>query len=136
MSAVSRARVFAAYRKCFRTRTEVFHRDALAMTESRKTIREEFGKNRNNVASGEQFEALISMVDEAVDFLKFGVMQAERDPKTGNYVAKVKKEHMQGIDHADVEPITKETVLKMENPVVEKSGCKSKKPMVESSKDL
>lgn len=46
---------------------------------------------------------------------------------------------MEGIDHADVEPITKESVDKLTNPVVEKSGCQSKNksatPVVESSKD-
>lgn len=84
-SAAARARVFAAYRKCFRTRKQVFQNDDFALQQSRATIREEFGKNRNVAATGQQFDEMIKMADEAVDFLKFSVMQAQLDEKTGNY---------------------------------------------------
>mmetsp|Transcript_17701 Transcript_17701/g.48186 ORF Transcript_17701/g.48186 Transcript_17701/m.48186 type:complete len:142 (-) Transcript_17701:62-487(-) len=136
----ARSRVFAAYRKAFRARKEVFSRDALAMRESRKTIREEFGKNRHiAIADATQLEGLLSMVDEAVDFLKHGVMQAERNPQSGNFVAKVTPDHMQDIEHANVEVITPESATRLSEPPAVDSTCKSgttaEKPIVvESSK--
>ena len=81
----ARARVFAAYRQCFRVRKAVFHRDELALRESRKSIREEFGKNRHAVPTSQEFEAMIQAVDDALSFLRHSVMQAELDPRTGNY---------------------------------------------------
>lgn len=83
----SRARVFSAYRRIFRARKDLFDGDVQAMKESRVAIKSEFAKNRQAVTSGDHFEGLLSMVDEAVDMLRYGIVRGNLNQKTGNYGA-------------------------------------------------
>jgi len=168
----ARSRVFSAYRRIFKARKELFQGDHQAMMESRAAIKSEFLKNRDAPTSGEHFEGLLSMVDEAVDMLLRGIVRGDLNSQSGNYgelndhnvichfsqfcaavclffscpclpslihlltaivsydsEVKFKPQHTEGVDHSNVEPITPETVSKMERPMVETSrGCSSKKP--------
>lgn len=81
----SRARVFSAYRRLFRARKELFQGDVVAMAESRGAIKSEFVKNRSAPASGEHFEGLLLMADEAVDMLRHGIVRGDLNEKSGNY---------------------------------------------------
>ena len=55
------------------------------MRESRKAIKAEFVKNQSGPSEGPHFEALLGMVDEAVDMMRHGIMRGELNPKSGNY---------------------------------------------------
>ena len=58
------------------------------MMESRKAIKAEFAKNINADTNNTQhIDGLISMVDEAVDMMKHGVVRGELNATTGNYGA-------------------------------------------------
>ena len=81
----ARSRVFSAYRRIFRARKELFQGDRQAMMESRAAIKTEFLKNRDAPSSGEHFEGLILMVDEAVDMLLHGIVRGDLNQDSGNY---------------------------------------------------
>ena len=87
MSSSSRSRVFSAYRRLFRARKELFAGDVQAMQESRFAIKEQFVANRSAPTAGEHFEGLISMVDEAVDMLRHGIVRGDLNAESGNYGA-------------------------------------------------
>ena len=81
-----RSRVFASYRRIFRARKDLFQGDVVAMMESRKAIKAEFAKNVNaDTNNAQHIDGLISMVDEAVDMMKHGVVRGELNATTGNY---------------------------------------------------
>eukprot|EP00977_Amphora_coffeiformis_P003580 scaffold701_cov158-Amphora_coffeaeformis.AAC.8 len=81
----ARSRVFSAYRRIFRARKELFEGDHQAMMESRGAIKSEFLKNRDAPTTGEHFEGLLSMVDEAVDMLLHGIVRGDLNTGSGNY---------------------------------------------------
>jgi complex III assembly factor LYRM7 len=81
----SRTRVFAAYRRIFRARKELFVGDGQALNESRVAIKTEFAKNKAAPASGDHFEGLLTMVDEAVDMLRHGIVRGNLNQDSGNY---------------------------------------------------
>ncbi|EEC45271.1 predicted protein [Phaeodactylum tricornutum CCAP 1055/1] len=122
----AQARVFSGYRRLFRARRNLFEGDVQAMKESRVAIKQEFVKNRGAVIAGEQFEGLLTMVDEAEDMLRHGIARGNLNPGTGNYEIKIKPEHVEGVEHSNMEPITADVVSKMERPMVE-TTCQSKK---------
>ena len=79
------SRVFSAYRRLFRARKELFAGDVQALRESRLAIKGEFVKNRTAPTAGDHFEGLLSMVDEAVDMLRHGIVRGDLNQDTGNY---------------------------------------------------
>lgn len=81
----ARSRVFSAYRRIFRARKVLFQGDHQAMKESRGAIKSEFLKNKNAPTSGEHFERLLLMVDEAVDMLHHGIVRGDLNPDSGHY---------------------------------------------------
>jgi hypothetical protein len=81
----AQARVFSGYRRLFRARRNLFEGDVQAMKESRVAIKQEFVKNRGAAVAGEQFEGLLTMVDEAEDMLRHGIARGNLNPGTGNY---------------------------------------------------
>ena len=83
----AQSRVFSAYRRLFRARKDLFLGDVQAMAESRIAIKAEFVKNRAAPTSGDHFEGLLSMVDEAVDMLTHGIVRGDLNQKSGNYGA-------------------------------------------------
>lgn len=123
MAAASRSRVFSAYRRLFRARAKLFQGDVEAMRESRNAIRQQFLQNKSAPTSGEHFEGLLTMVDEAEDMLLHGFVQGKLNPESQHYEVKVKPEHTgDGDDMANVpqlEPVTEKTVKDFENPGVE-----------------
>lgn len=80
-----KARVFSGFRRLFRARKNLFTGDQQAMRESRVAIREQFLLNKNAPTSGEHFENLLVMVDEAEDMLRHGIARGDLNPDTGNY---------------------------------------------------
>lgn len=114
----SRSRVFSAYRRLFRARAQLFEADRQAMQESRKAIREQFMLNKNAPTSGEHFEGLLAMVDEAEDMLLRGFVQGKLNPETQHYEVKIKKEHTADSDDMtkvpQLEPVTEETAKSFE----------------------
>jgi hypothetical protein len=120
----SRTRVFSAYRSLFRARKSLFKADHQAMRESRVAIKDEFVKNQAAPTSGDHFEGLISAVDEAVDMLRHGIVQGNLNQDSGHYEVKFEPEHVDGPDMRVVEPITEETVAKLQKPMVETTKSK------------
>lgn len=85
LSSLSSSRVFSAYRRLFRARKELFAGDVQALQASRVAIKSEFVKNRGAPTAGEHFEGLLSMVDDAVDMLRHGIVRGDLNQDTGNY---------------------------------------------------
>lgn len=132
--ASSRGRVFSAYRRLFRARKKLFEGDVEAMLKSRTAIREQFVQNKAAPTSGEHFEGLLTMVDEAEDMLLTGFVRGQLNESTGHYEVKVKPEHTSsGADAASIpqlEPVTEKTVQSFEKAsnsggVVEVTKCSS-----------
>ena len=123
----ARTQVLSPYRRIFRARKDLFAGDHQAMAESRVAIKSEFVKNRQAPRNGEHFEALLYMVNEAVDMMRYGIVRGDLNEQTGNYEVKFKPEHTQGVEHSNIEPITPETVSKLEKPMVETSCGTPKK---------
>lgn len=123
VATASRTRVFSAYRRLFRARSKLFQGDSQAMQESRNSIRQQFVANKAVPTSGDHFEGLLTMVDEAEDMLMHGFVQGKLNDESQHYEVKINKEHTgDGSDMASVpqlEPVTEETVRIYENPGVE-----------------
>jgi complex III assembly factor LYRM7 len=81
----SQSRVFSAYRRLFRARRQLFGGDVEALRESRVAMRAEFDKQKAAPTSGEGFEGLLTMVDEAVDMLRHGIVRGNLNAASGNY---------------------------------------------------
>lgn len=79
--------ILSSYRRLYRARQGLFRKDAKAMRESRLAVREQYLQHnqRQSVIPDEEFFGLLSMVDEAVDMLKHGVVQGNLNQKTGRY---------------------------------------------------
>ena len=59
------------------------------MSGSRNQIKAEFVKNRQAPTSGEHFEALLYMVDEAVDMMRHGIVRGDlNEPRKVTSVGK------------------------------------------------
>lgn len=132
----SKSRVFSAYRRLFRARAKLFQGDTEAMRESRMAIRQQFFQNKDAPTSGEHFEGLLSMVNEAEDMLLHGFVQGKLNPETEHYEVKIQKEHTANADDMakvpQLEPVTKQTVKNFENPggvqvTSSSSSCSQKK---------
>jgi complex III assembly factor LYRM7 len=81
----SRSRVLSGYRRLFRARKNVFLGDDKAMRESRVAIKSEFVKNKAEVTPGTHFEGLLTMIDEAEDMLRHGLVRGNLNKNTGHY---------------------------------------------------
>lgn len=81
----SRARVLSGYRRLFRARKLLFEGDYTALAESRLAIKSEFVKNKEVATTGDHFEGLLGMVDEAEDMLRHGFVRGKLNPESGNY---------------------------------------------------
>jgi len=83
-------------------------------------MKNEFLKNKGMATSGPEFEALVAGIDEATNMLKHEIIRGDLNEDTGRYDVKIKREHVQGSASGEikpeVEPITEETVKRMENP--------------------
>mmetsp|Transcript_5316 Transcript_5316/g.9982 ORF Transcript_5316/g.9982 Transcript_5316/m.9982 type:complete len:140 (-) Transcript_5316:15-434(-) len=116
----ARARVLAGYRNLTRARIKLFKGDNFAMKESGRQLREQFELNKNAPNSGPAFEALLQGMDEAAHMLRHEIVRGDLNEDTGRYEVKIQREHVQGSDSDDIkpeiEPITEETVRRMENP--------------------
>ena len=117
----ARARVLAGYRNLTRARRDLFKGDAFAYQESGRQLREQFEINKNVPTSGPAFEALLQGMDEATHMLRHEIVRGDLNEDTGRYEVKIKREHVQGSAEDDsikpqVEPITQDTVRRMENP--------------------
>jgi complex III assembly factor LYRM7 len=84
-STAARTRVLLGYRRLFRARQSLFAGDTVALRESRTAIRAEFIKHKAVPTSGDQFEGLMTMVDEAEDMLRHSFLQGKLNEQTGNY---------------------------------------------------
>ena len=119
-TSASRSRVFSAYRRLFRARAKLFEGDNDAMKESRNAVRQQFMQNKNAPTSGEHFEGLLAMVDEAEDMLLHGFVQGKLNPDTQHYEVKIKPEHTaDATDMSKVpqlEPVSEATVKSFESP--------------------
>jgi len=128
----SRSRVFSAYRRLFRARTKLFVGDTQALQESKNAIRQQFLANKAAPTSGEHFEGLLVMAEEAEDMLLHGFVQGKLNDKSQHYEVQIKQEHTgDGDDMANIpqlEPVTEKTIERMENPGVEVTQtCKQSK---------
>ncbi|KAG7362951.1 hypothetical protein IV203_026311 [Nitzschia inconspicua] len=120
-AALARARVLAGYRNLTRARWQLFKGDDYAMKESRLQLKQQFAINKNVPTSGPAFEELLQGMDEAAHMLRHEIVRGDLNEETGRYEVKIKREHVQGSADSDsikpqVEPITEETVRRMENP--------------------
>lgn len=63
------------------------------MRESRLAVREQYLQHNGRPTSipDDEFNGLLSMVDEAVDMLKHGVVQGNLNQKSGHYGKRTKK---------------------------------------------
>jgi complex III assembly factor LYRM7 len=129
MAASSRSRVFSAYRRLFRARAKLFQGDQEAIQESGRAIRQQFMQNKAAPTSGEHFEGLLSMVDEAEDMLLTGFVQGKLNDD-GHYHVAIKPEHTgDAKDMAAVpqlEPVTENTVQRMKGVQVDVTACANK----------
>ena len=120
VAASSKSRVFSAYRRLFRARAKLFQGDVEALKESRHAIRQQFLQNKHAPTSGEHFEGLLTMVDEAEDMLLHGFVQGTLNAESHHYEVKIKPEHTADADHManvpQLEPVTKQTVKAFEHP--------------------
>jgi len=130
-AATSRVRVLAGFRRLNRARIQLFQGDDHAMKVSRTELRAQMEANRSVPASGPVFEELVKGMEEAIHMLGHEIVRGNLNQDTGRYDVKIKREHVKGSDDLsgnikpEIEPITEETVRRMENPgVVE--VCKSK----------
>ena len=81
-----RAAVFSSYRRLYRARSALFKGDVKAMTESRKVVRQQYLQNGTlPIADHQHFAGLLSMVDEAADMLRNGIVRGDLNPTTGHY---------------------------------------------------
>jgi len=123
MAASSRSRVFSAYRRLFRARTKLFGEDTEALRESRNAIRQQFVQHKSAPTSGDHFEGLLTMVDEAEDMLLHGFVQGKLNTESQHYEVKIESEHTGNADDManvpQLEPVTEKTVKSFENPGVE-----------------
>jgi len=119
-SLASRARVLAGFRRLNRARQQLFRGDDHAMRESRIQLRAQIEANRSAPTSGPIFEELVRGLDEATHMLKHEIVRGDLNEETGRYDVKIKREHVQGSASGDIkpeiEPITEDTVQRMENP--------------------
>lgn len=130
-SSIARARVLAGFRRLNRTRIQLFRGDDHAMKESRIQLRAQMEANRSIPASGPVFEELVKGMDEAAHMLRHEIVRGNLNEETGRYDVKIEREHVQGSDDPsgnikpEIEPITEDTVRRMENPgAVEVNVCK------------
>lgn len=90
------------------------------MRESRIQLRAQIEANRSAPTSGPIFEELVRGLDEATHMLKHEIVRGDLNEETGRYDVKIKREHVQGSASGDIkpeiEPITEDTVQRMENP--------------------
>eukprot|EP00536_Pseudo-nitzschia_multiseries_P003394 jgi/Psemu1/295203/fgenesh1_pm.52_\ len=121
-SLASRARVLAGFRRLNRARIQLFRGDDRAMKESRIQLRAQMESNRFAPTSGPAFEELVKGMDEAAHMLRHEIVRGDLNEETGRYDVKIKREHVQGSDDPsgnikpEIEPITEDTVRRMENP--------------------
>jgi hypothetical protein len=122
----------------------------VALRESRTAIRQQFVQNAGAASSGSHFEGLLQMADEAADMLLRGIVQGRLNERTGHYgtnesaasfivrnlfslscvlvspcapfpEVKFEPEHVVE-DMSYVEPITQETVQRLQKPMVQKTA--------------
>jgi len=121
-SIASRARVLAGFRQLNRARIQLFRGDDHAMKESRKQLRDQIEANRSVPTSGPFFEELIKGLDEATHMITHEIVRGDLNQKTGRFDVKIQREHVKGSDDLsgtikpEIEPITEDTVRRMENP--------------------
>jgi len=122
----------AGFRRLNRARIQLFRGDDHAMKESRIQLRAQMEANRFAPNSGPVFEELVKGLDEAAHMLTHEIVRGDLNEETGRYDVKIKREHVQGSDDPsgnvkpEIEPITEDTVRRMENPgSVEVNVCKS-----------
>jgi len=117
-----RARVLAGFRRLNRARIQLFRGDDHAMKESRMQLRAQMELNRSVPTSGPVFEELVKGMDEAAHMLRHEIVRGNLNEETGRYDVKIKREHVKGSDDLsgnikpEIEPITEDTVRRMENP--------------------
>jgi hypothetical protein len=85
MSTAARSKVLSGFRRLNRARVQLFAGDDHAIVVSRQQMRAEFEKNRNIPASGPEFEALVTGIDEAADMLMHEIVRGKRNDDTGRY---------------------------------------------------
>jgi len=118
----SRARVLAGFRVLNRARVQLFRGDDNAMKESRIQLRAQIEANRSVPTSGPVFEELVKGMEEAAHMLRHEIVRGDLNQDTGRYDVKIKREHVEGSADPsgnikpEIEPITEETVRRMENP--------------------
>lgn len=121
-ASTSRARVLAGFRRLNRARIQLFRGDDHAMKESRIQLRAQMEANRSVPTSGPVFEELVKGLDEAAQMLGHEIVRGDLNQDTGRYDIKIKREHVKGSDDLsgnikpEIEPITEDTVRRMENP--------------------
>jgi len=121
-ASISRARVLAGFRRLNRARIELFRGDDHAMRESRMQLRAQMEANQSVPTSGPMFEELLKGMDEAAHMLRHEIVRGDLNEDTGRYDVKIKREHVKGSDDPsgnvkpEIEPITEDTVRRMENP--------------------
>ena len=81
-----RAAVLRSYRRLYRARSALFQGDGQAMRESRKVVRQQFLQHGTTpIVDAPHFAGLLTMVDEAVDMLRNGIVRGNLNPTTGHY---------------------------------------------------
>ncbi|OEU19749.1 hypothetical protein FRACYDRAFT_274577 [Fragilariopsis cylindrus CCMP1102] len=121
-SSLPRARVLAGFRRLNRARIQIFRGDDHAMVESRNQLRDQIMANRSVPTSGPVFEELVNGLDEATQMLTHEIVRGDLNEETGRYNVKIEREHVQGSSDPsgtikpEIEPITEDTVRRMENP--------------------
>ena len=111
------ARALSGYRRLFRARKALFQNDERALRESALAIRSEFNKNRLVTGPAEHVEGLLSMIDDAEDMLRHGIVQGELNKERNVVEVKIQPEHEMRMDPDSIthlDPITSETGDRMD----------------------
>mmetsp|Transcript_28746 Transcript_28746/g.40060 ORF Transcript_28746/g.40060 Transcript_28746/m.40060 type:complete len:107 (+) Transcript_28746:24-344(+) len=91
MGGESRRKVMSLLWKLLRTQKVVFRGDVPVQTKAREEIFAAFRRNRH--AAEDQIPDMIKEAEEADEFLRTNVIQAEYNPETQNYTQKIRPEH-------------------------------------------
>ncbi len=86
-----RTQVLGGFRRLLRARTKVFSDDVNAMEASRKQLRQEFLKQRNET-DVKKIEKHLAGIKEVEEMLLFNVVQG-RSNERGNYEVKIEPHH-------------------------------------------
>ncbi|ELU05239.1 hypothetical protein CAPTEDRAFT_225664 [Capitella teleta] len=90
--------VLASYKALHRTRLAVFSGDQVALQAGRDKINEQYAKNKT-LQDEEEIAKLVQGAEEASEFIRKSVVQAQLNPEKEVYQVKLKEESVRQANH-------------------------------------